>query len=102
MAGRAGVAVSRGAGGRGGYTWRDSAQRHEQIYSRAALDAASRQNLERTLAAARIPAGVFRDEFSLASFPERGQGQAGDVLYPGLQPGLDQPRRDELDRNAHG
>src|SRR5262245_38323011 len=90
LAGRAGTAVfGRARRGGGNPRWH-GAECREQIYSGAAIDAASIQGLERDAFAEGISTSVFRDEFSLAPSPQRGPGQARDVFYPGLQPGLDE------------
>ena len=47
-----------------------------------------------------VSAGVFRDELLAAALSQRRARQAGDVFHPRLQPGVDQSRRHELDRNA--
>src|SRR5262249_26870503 len=102
LAGRAGASVPDRARWGSGNPRRHGAERREQIYSGAAANAASFQDLERDALAEGISIGVFRDEFSLAALRKRGPGETRDVFYPGLQPGLDQSRRHELDRNAHG
>src|SRR5262249_15612064 len=90
LAGRAGASVTDRARWGGGNPPRHRAQCREQIYSGAAANAASFQDLERDALAEGISIGVFRDEFSLTTLRKRGPGQARDVFYPGLQPGLDQ------------
>ena len=49
-----------------------------------------------------VPAGLLRDELPAAALPARGARQARDVLHARLQPGVDQPRRDVVDRDADG
>src|SRR5262249_20731529 len=88
LAGRARAAVFGRARWGGGNPGRHGAERREQIYSGAAVNAAPFQGLERDALAEGISIGVFRDEFSLAAPRKRGPGQARDVFYPGLQPGL--------------
>ena len=66
----------------------------------AADDAARAQRLERTDVATRVPARVLRDELPAAALSEGRPRQARHVLHPRLQPGLDQSRRDDLDRDA--
>src|SRR5262249_54024922 len=90
LAGPAGAAVFGRARWGGGTPRWHGAECREQIYSGAAITAAPFQSLERDALAEGISTGVFRDELSLASLRERGQRQARDVFYPGLQPGLDQ------------
>ncbi len=46
------------------------------------------------------PLAFFEMSFLLPHFHQRRARQAGDVFHPGLQPGVDQSRRHELDRNA--
>src|SRR5262245_18267027 len=90
LAGRAGAPVFGRARWGGGEPGRYRAEGREQIYSRAADKSASRQSLRRDTLAEGISIGVFRDEFSLAPPRKRRPGQARDVFYSGLQPGLDQ------------
>src|SRR5262249_48450778 len=90
LAGRAGASVPDRARWGGGNPRRDGAPCPEQIYSGAAVNAASCPGLERDTLSKRIFIGGFLDEFSLAAPRKKGPGQARDVFYPGLQPGLDQ------------
>ena len=47
------------------------------------------------------PLAFFEMSFLLPALPARGSGRAGCLLHPGLQPGLDEPRRDDLGGGAH-
>ena len=47
-----------------------------------------------------VPARVLRDVLPPAALPEGGPRQARRVLHPRLQPGVDQPRRLHVDRDA--
>src|SRR5262245_65882016 len=102
LAGRAGASVPDRARWGGGNPRRHGAQCREQIYSCAAVNAASCQSLERDTLAEGISIGVFRDEFSLAAPRKRGPGQARDVFYPGFKRVLDTSFWSEFDRNAYG
>src|SRR2546425_9009205 len=46
---------------------------------------AARQGVERALDAARVSARLFRDELPAPALPERGPGQARDVLHARLR-----------------
>src|SRR5262245_35764313 len=90
LAGCAGAAVSGRARWGGGNPRRHGTECREQIYSGAAINAATIEGVERNAPTQGISPGILRDELSLAPSRKRGQGQARDVFYPGLQPGLDQ------------
>ena len=47
-----------------------------------------------------FPLAFFEMSFLAAALHQRRARQIGDVFYPGLQPGVDQSRRHELDRDA--
>src|SRR5207248_10578757 len=74
----------------------------EQVHSGAPNDTAATGLLERAALSARIPARVFRDEFSAAA-PARGEPRpSGCVLHARLQPGLDESGWFLVDGDADG
>ncbi len=80
---------------------RHLAERLGQVGAQAALHAAPPEAVERADLAARVPPGVLRDVVPAAALPARGPGLARRLLQPRLQPGLDQPGRDDLGAGAH-
>src|SRR5216684_3761357 len=92
--------ADRGPRGRGGHPGRHRPQRVEQGGPGPADDAAAGQGVERAPDAARVPARLLRDELPPAAFSQGSPRQARDVLHAGLQPGVDQPGRHVVDRDA--
>ena len=62
--------------------------------------AAAARILERAALSARVPARLLRDELPAAASPQGESRQARRLLHARLQPGLDQPRRLLVDRDA--
>ena len=82
---------------RGGHRGRDVPERVEQVRAAADPRAAAPGRVAGAVLAAGVPAGPERDVVPAAALPRRGPRAAGHLLHPGLQPGVDQPRRAELD-----
>ena len=86
---------------RGGHRGRHLPQRVEQVRAAADPRAAAPGRVAGAVLAAGVPAGPERDVVPAAALPEGGPRQAGHLLHPRLQPGVDQPGRAELDGGPH-
>ena len=82
---------------RGGHRGRHVPQRVEQVRAAPDPHPAAPGRVAGAVLAAGVPAGPERDVVPAAALPRRGPRAAGHLLHPRLQPGVDQPRRAELD-----
>ena len=82
---------------RGGDSRGHVPERLEQVRAAAHPRPAAPGRVAGAVLAAGVPAGAERDVVPAAALPRRGPRPAGHLLHPGLQPGVDQPRRAELD-----
>ena len=86
---------------RGRHRGRHVSQRLEQVRAAADPRTAASRRLAGPVLARGVPAGPERAELP-APAPAQGRpGQAGHLLHPRLQPGVDQSGRAELDGGAH-
>ncbi len=101
LAGLADAVPHIGAARRRGHRGRHVPQRVEQVRAPADPHPAAPVRVAGPVLARGVPAGPERAELPAAALPEGRPGQARHLLHPGLQPGVDQPRRAVLDGGAH-
>ena len=102
LAGGASASAPHRAHGQPGDARRDLSPRLEQVEARLLGGAAAARGVERAALPEGMAAQPLRDELPPPALPEGGTGEAGRLLHPGLQPRLDQSRRDHVDGGPAG